>query len=46
MTGRYLRGDDERKIVEVAEARKRKRAADEARDNTANQRAPRDEKEG
>jgi hypothetical protein len=30
MPGRYLRGDDERKIVEVAEARKRKREADAA----------------
>jgi hypothetical protein len=28
MTRRYLRGDDEQKIVEVAEARKRKREAD------------------
>jgi hypothetical protein len=46
MTRRYLRGDDEQKIVEVADARKRKRAADEARDNTASQGGPQDEKEG
>jgi hypothetical protein len=30
MTRRYLRGDDEQKIVEVAEARKRKRETDAA----------------
>lgn len=32
MTKRYLSGDDDRKIVEVAEARKRKREARGARD--------------
>jgi hypothetical protein len=30
MTRRYLRGDDEQKIVEVAEARRRKRVTDAA----------------
>jgi hypothetical protein len=36
MTGRYLRGDDERKIVEVAEARRRRRVTDAAQRDASN----------
>jgi hypothetical protein len=36
MTGRYLHADDERKIIEVAEARRRKRVTDAAQRDAGN----------
>jgi hypothetical protein len=44
-TRRYLRGDDERKIIQVAEARKRKREADEAQKDKTGDGKSRDENE-